>query len=109
MNSKNVSEAVATVKEMKAPKHLLSEMVNKIVVTSLSRSDDDKELASTLIHELCTEGLVTSENLLQVSVNNYDHGTRTAAALANGIQRKSDFCTIMFIPPDNLSNECPLA
>ncbi|XP_051919598.1 eukaryotic translation initiation factor 4 gamma 2a isoform X1 [Hippocampus zosterae] len=65
MNSKNVSEAVATVKEMKAPKHLLSEMVNKIVVTSLSRSDDDKELASTLIHELCTEGLVTSENLLQ--------------------------------------------
>ncbi|XP_077479684.1 eukaryotic translation initiation factor 4 gamma 2a [Stigmatopora argus] len=65
MNGKNVIEAVAAVKEMKAPKHFLAEMLNKIVVSSLSRSDDDKELASTLIHELCTEGLVTSENLLQ--------------------------------------------
>ncbi|XP_061609638.1 eukaryotic translation initiation factor 4 gamma 2-like isoform X3 [Phyllopteryx taeniolatus] len=65
MNGKDVSEAVATMKEMKAPKHFLSEMLNKIVVSSLSRTADDKELASALIHELCTEGLVTSENLLQ--------------------------------------------
>uniref|UniRef100_A0A672IF89 Eukaryotic translation initiation factor 4 gamma 2 n=1 Tax=Salarias fasciatus TaxID=181472 RepID=A0A672IF89_SALFA len=56
---------VNAVKEMKAPKHFLSEMLNKIVVCSLQRSDEDKELASTLIHTLCTEGLVTGDNLMQ--------------------------------------------
>uniref|UniRef100_A0A8C5N891 Eukaryotic translation initiation factor 4 gamma 2 n=1 Tax=Gouania willdenowi TaxID=441366 RepID=A0A8C5N891_GOUWI len=65
MNSKNTDEAVNTAKEMKAPKHLLSEMLNKILVSSLERSDEDKELTSSLIHALCTEGLVTGENLLQ--------------------------------------------
>nr|XP_061819394.1 eukaryotic translation initiation factor 4 gamma 2-like [Nerophis lumbriciformis] len=72
MNSKNISEALAAVKEMRAPKHLLSEMLNKIVVDSLSRSDDDKELVSTLIHELCTESLVTSENVLQAFISVLD-------------------------------------
>lgn len=55
-------------REMKAPKHFLSEMLNKMVVYSLDRSDEDKEHASTLVHTLCTEGIVTGENLLQVSV-----------------------------------------
>lgn len=68
LNSKNIDEAVNTVKEMKAPKHFLSEMLNKIVVYSLDRSDEDKEHASSLIHALCTEGLATGENLMQVSV-----------------------------------------
>lgn len=68
LNSKNVDEAVNAVREMKAPKHFLSEMLNKIVVYSLDRSDEDKEHASTLIHALCTEGLVAGENLMQVSV-----------------------------------------
>ncbi|XP_070702534.1 eukaryotic translation initiation factor 4 gamma 2a [Pempheris klunzingeri] len=65
LNSKNDDEAVSALREMKAPKHLLSEMLNKIVVYSLDRSDEDKEQASTLIHALCTEGVVTGENLLQ--------------------------------------------
>lgn len=65
-NSKNTNEAVNAVKEMKPPKHFLPEMLNKIVVHSLDRSDDDKELASVLIHELCTEGVITSDQLLQV-------------------------------------------
>uniref|UniRef100_A0A672IH08 Eukaryotic translation initiation factor 4 gamma 2 n=1 Tax=Salarias fasciatus TaxID=181472 RepID=A0A672IH08_SALFA len=65
LNCKNIDEAVNAVKEMKAPKHFLSEMLNKIVVCSLQRSDEDKELASTLIHTLCTEGLVTGDNLMQ--------------------------------------------
>lgn len=55
-------------KEMKAPKHFLSEMLNKIIVYSLDRSDEDKEHTSTLIHTLCTEGLVTGENTMQASV-----------------------------------------
>lgn len=67
LNSKNIDEAVTAVREMKAPKHFLSEMMSKIVVYSLDRSDEDKEHTSTLIHTLCTEGLVTGENLLQVS------------------------------------------
>lgn len=65
-SNKNTSEAVNAVKEMKPPKHFLPEMLNKIVVHSLDRSDEDKELASVLIHELCTEGIVTSDQLLQV-------------------------------------------
>uniref|UniRef100_A0A668A5Q8 Eukaryotic translation initiation factor 4 gamma 2 n=1 Tax=Myripristis murdjan TaxID=586833 RepID=A0A668A5Q8_9TELE len=65
LNSKNIAEAVQGVKDMRAPKHFLSEMLNKIVVCSLDRPDEDKEHASTLIHALCTEGLVTGENLMQ--------------------------------------------
>lgn len=68
LNSKNTEEAVNAVREMRAPKHFLSEMLNKIVVYSLDRSDEDKEHASTLVHALCTEGIVTGENLMQVSV-----------------------------------------
>uniref|UniRef100_UPI0037E795F7 eukaryotic translation initiation factor 4 gamma 2a n=1 Tax=Semicossyphus pulcher TaxID=241346 RepID=UPI0037E795F7 len=65
LNSKNIDEAVNAVREMKAPKHFLSEMLNKIVVYSLDRSDEDKEHTSSLMHALCTEGLVSGENLMQ--------------------------------------------
>ncbi len=68
LNNKNINEAVNAVRETKAPKHFLSEMLNKIVVCSLDRSDGDKEQASTLIHTLCTEGIVTGENLMQVGI-----------------------------------------
>lgn len=66
--TKNVNEAINAVKEMKAPKHFLPEMLNKIVVHSLDRSDEDKEHTSTLIHSLCTEGIVTGKHLMQVCV-----------------------------------------
>lgn len=66
LNNKNMDEAVNAAKEMKAPKHFLSELLNKMVVFSLERSDDDKENTSTLIHTLCTEGIVAGENLMQV-------------------------------------------
>ncbi|XP_041795796.1 eukaryotic translation initiation factor 4 gamma 2a, partial [Chelmon rostratus] len=65
LNNKNMDEAVNAAREMKAPKHFLSEMLNKIVVFSLDRSDEDKEHASSLIHTLCTEGIVTGDNLMQ--------------------------------------------
>lgn len=68
MNSKNIDEAVNSVREMKAPKHFLSEMLNMIVIHSLDRSDEDKEHASALIHALCTEGIVTGDHLMQVCV-----------------------------------------
>lgn len=68
LNSKNVDETVNAAKEMKVPKHLLSEMLNKIIVDSLNHSDEDKVHASKLIHALCTEGLVARENLIPVSV-----------------------------------------
>jgi len=72
LNSKNIDEAVAALREMKAPKHFLSEMMSKIVVYSLDRSDEDKEHTSTLIHALCTEGLATGENLLQAFLSVLD-------------------------------------
>lgn len=66
-NNKNLAEAVSGVREMKAPKHFLPEMLSKIIVCSLDRPDEDKEHASTLIHTLRTEGLVSGENFMQVS------------------------------------------
>uniref|UniRef100_A0AAQ4PGZ8 Eukaryotic translation initiation factor 4 gamma 2 n=1 Tax=Gasterosteus aculeatus aculeatus TaxID=481459 RepID=A0AAQ4PGZ8_GASAC len=64
--------SVNAVREMKAPKHFLSEMLNMIVVYSLDRSDEDKEHASTLVLALCTEGLATGENLMQAFLSVLD-------------------------------------
>ncbi|CAJ1049656.1 eukaryotic translation initiation factor 4 gamma 2%2C partial [Xyrichtys novacula] len=72
LNNKNIEEAVNAVKDMKAPKHFSSEMLNKMVVYSLDRSDEDKEQTSTLIHTLCKEGLVNSENLMQAFLSVLD-------------------------------------
>lgn len=66
LNSKNLTEAVNSMREMKAPKHFLPEMLSKIIVCSLDRPDEDKEHVSTLIHTLRTEGLITAENFMQV-------------------------------------------
>jgi len=67
LNTKNLSEAVNGVREMKAPKHFLPEMLSKIIVCSLDRPNEDKEYASTLIHTLRTEGLITGESFMQVN------------------------------------------
>ena len=92
LNNKNIDDAVNAVREMKAPKYFLSEMLNKIVVQSLDRSDEDKEQASALIHALCTEGLVAGENLMQVSVVVFksDQYTLFISSLS-GL-----FCTLIF-------------
>ena len=66
LNSKNLAEAVSGVREMRAPKHFLPEMLSKFIVCSLDRPDEDKEHASTVIHMLRTEGLITGENFMQV-------------------------------------------
>uniref|UniRef100_A0A7N8XJ00 Eukaryotic translation initiation factor 4 gamma 2 n=1 Tax=Mastacembelus armatus TaxID=205130 RepID=A0A7N8XJ00_9TELE len=72
LNKNNTGEAVNAVREMRAPKHFLSEMLNKIIVYSLDRSDEAKEHASTLIHALCVEGVVTGENLMQAFLSVLD-------------------------------------
>uniref|UniRef100_A0A8D3E754 Eukaryotic translation initiation factor 4 gamma 2 n=1 Tax=Scophthalmus maximus TaxID=52904 RepID=A0A8D3E754_SCOMX len=72
LNSKNLTEAVGGVREMKAPKHFLPEMLSKIIVCSLDRPDEDKEHASTLIHTLRTEGLITGESFMQAFLNVLD-------------------------------------
>lgn len=69
LNSKNLTEAVSGVRDMKAPKHFLPEMLSKIIVCSLDRPDEDKEHASTLIHTLRTEGLITGESFMQVNTS----------------------------------------
>uniref|UniRef100_A0A3Q3NKZ4 Eukaryotic translation initiation factor 4 gamma 2 n=1 Tax=Mastacembelus armatus TaxID=205130 RepID=A0A3Q3NKZ4_9TELE len=72
LNSKNLTEAVNGVREMRAPKHFLPEMLSKIIVCSLDRPDEDKEHASTLIHTLRTEGLITGENFMQAFLSVLD-------------------------------------
>uniref|UniRef100_A0A8C7Z1K4 Eukaryotic translation initiation factor 4, gamma 2b n=1 Tax=Oryzias sinensis TaxID=183150 RepID=A0A8C7Z1K4_9TELE len=72
LNSKNLTEAVISVRDMKAPKHFLPEMLSKIVLFSLDRSDEDKEHVSTLIHSLRTEGLISGENFMQAFLHVLD-------------------------------------
>uniref|UniRef100_G3P4P1 Eukaryotic translation initiation factor 4 gamma 2 n=1 Tax=Gasterosteus aculeatus aculeatus TaxID=481459 RepID=G3P4P1_GASAC len=71
-NSKNLTEAVSGAREMKAPKHFLPEMLSNIIVCSLDRPDEDKEHASSLIHALRAEGLITGENFMQAFLNVLD-------------------------------------
>lgn len=66
LSSKNLSEAVNGVRDMKAPKHFSPEMLSKIIVCSLDRPDEDKEHVSTLVHALRADSLITGENFMQV-------------------------------------------
>ncbi|KPP59314.1 eukaryotic translation initiation factor 4 gamma 2-like [Scleropages formosus] len=72
LNSKNVEEAVSAVRDMKAPKHFLPEMLSKMLLCTLERLDEDKEHASTLVHMLRAEGLITGENFMQAYLSVLD-------------------------------------
>lgn len=66
LNNGNANDAVNAVREMRAPKHFIPEMLSKVISQSLDRSDEDKEKASTLISLLKQEGIATSDNFMQV-------------------------------------------
>lgn len=70
LNNGNANDAVNTVREMRAPKHFIPEMLSKVIIQSLDRSDEDKEKASTLISLLKQEGIATSDNFMQVLQSN---------------------------------------
>ncbi|KAM6308962.1 eukaryotic translation initiation factor 4 gamma 2 [Aegotheles albertisi] len=72
LNNGNANDAVNTVREMRAPKHFIPEMLSKVIVQSLDRSDEDKEKASTLISLLKQEGIATSDNFMQAFLNVLD-------------------------------------
>ncbi|XP_073898010.1 eukaryotic translation initiation factor 4 gamma 2 [Castor canadensis] len=72
LNSGNTNEAVNGVREMRAPKHFLPEMLSKVIILSLDRSDEDKEKASSLISLLKQEGIATSDNFMQAFLNVLD-------------------------------------
>eukprot|EP00069_Balaena_mysticetus_P020049 bmy_12484T0 len=72
LNSGNVNEAVNGVREMRAPKPFLPEMLSKVIILSLDRSDEDKEKASSLISLLKQEGIATSDNFMQAFLNVLD-------------------------------------
>uniref|UniRef100_A0A2K5CCM5 Eukaryotic translation initiation factor 4 gamma 2 n=1 Tax=Aotus nancymaae TaxID=37293 RepID=A0A2K5CCM5_AOTNA len=68
----NANEAVSGVREMRASKHFLPEMLSKVIILSLDRSDEDKEKASSLISLLKQEGIATSDNFMQAFLNVLD-------------------------------------
>uniref|UniRef100_A0A671PYG1 Eukaryotic translation initiation factor 4 gamma 2 n=1 Tax=Sinocyclocheilus anshuiensis TaxID=1608454 RepID=A0A671PYG1_9TELE len=72
LSSKNMNNAVNGVREMKAPKHFLPEMLSKMIMCSLESPDEDREHVSTLINTLRMEGLVTGENFMQAFLNVLD-------------------------------------
>uniref|UniRef100_A0A8B9FPA5 Eukaryotic translation initiation factor 4 gamma 2 n=1 Tax=Amazona collaria TaxID=241587 RepID=A0A8B9FPA5_9PSIT len=72
LNNGNANDAVTTVREMRAPKHFIPEMLSKVIIQSLDRSDEDKEKASTLISLLKQEGIATSDNFMQAFLNVLD-------------------------------------
>ncbi|MEE6498800.1 hypothetical protein FKM82_003235 [Ascaphus truei] len=72
LNNENAADAINSVKEMRAPNHFIPEMISKIVLQSLDRSDEDKERASALIGILRQEGVATSDNFMQAFLNVLD-------------------------------------
>ncbi|XP_053368677.1 eukaryotic translation initiation factor 4 gamma 2a [Clarias gariepinus] len=72
LSNKKMNDAVNGVREMRAPKHFLPEMLSKMIVGSLESTDDDKEHVSSLFHTLRTEGLITGENFMQAFLNVLD-------------------------------------
>ncbi|XP_029438948.1 eukaryotic translation initiation factor 4 gamma 2, partial [Rhinatrema bivittatum] len=72
LNNGNANDAVNSVREMRAPKHYIPEMLSKIILHSLDRSDEDKEKASSLIGVLRQEGIATSDNFMQAFLNVLD-------------------------------------
>ncbi|CAM2115509.1 unnamed protein product [Caretta caretta] len=72
LNNGNANDAINGVREMRAPKPFLPEMLSKIIIQSLDRSDEDKEKASALISLLKQEGIATSDNFMQAFLNVLD-------------------------------------
>uniref|UniRef100_A0A671S1Q5 Eukaryotic translation initiation factor 4 gamma 2 n=1 Tax=Sinocyclocheilus anshuiensis TaxID=1608454 RepID=A0A671S1Q5_9TELE len=72
LSSKNMNDAVNGVREMKAPKHFLPEMLSKMIICSLESPDEDREHVSTLINTLRMEGLVTGENFMKAFLSVLD-------------------------------------
>ncbi|XP_073715497.1 eukaryotic translation initiation factor 4 gamma 2 isoform X2 [Misgurnus anguillicaudatus] len=72
LSNKDMSEAVNGVRDMRAPKHFLPEMLSKMILCSLENPDEDREHISTLINTLRVEGLVTGENFMQAFLNVLD-------------------------------------
>ncbi|CAL8320399.1 unnamed protein product, partial [Gadus morhua 'NCC'] len=72
LNTKSLADAAGGVRDMKAPKHFLPEMLSKMMVCSLDRPDEDREHVSTLIHALRADGLITAENFMQAFLSVLD-------------------------------------
>uniref|UniRef100_A0A8C3FC22 Eukaryotic translation initiation factor 4 gamma 2 n=1 Tax=Chrysemys picta bellii TaxID=8478 RepID=A0A8C3FC22_CHRPI len=72
LNNGNANDAINGVREMRAPKPFLPEMLSKVIIQSLDRSDEDKEKASALISLLKQEGIATSDNFMQAFLNVLD-------------------------------------
>lgn len=66
LNGGEVCEAVSAVREMRAPRACVWELLAKMMLVSLEGSDTDRESISTLIHTLHTQGLATAEDFMQV-------------------------------------------
>lgn len=71
LSSKKISDAVNGMREMRAPKHFLPEILSKMIVCSLDSPDEDKEHVSTLFHALHTDGLIAGENFMQACFHKY--------------------------------------
>uniref|UniRef100_A0A8C2JIN9 Eukaryotic translation initiation factor 4 gamma 2 n=1 Tax=Cyprinus carpio TaxID=7962 RepID=A0A8C2JIN9_CYPCA len=72
LSSKHMNDAVNGVREMKAPKHFLPEMLSKMIMCSMESPDEDREQVSTLINTLRMEGLVTGEHFMQAFLSVLD-------------------------------------
>uniref|UniRef100_A0A7M4EE27 Eukaryotic translation initiation factor 4 gamma 2 n=1 Tax=Crocodylus porosus TaxID=8502 RepID=A0A7M4EE27_CROPO len=72
LNNGNANDAVNSVREMRAPKPFIPEMLSKVVIQSLDRTDEDREKASSLISLLKQEGVATSDNFMQAFLNVLD-------------------------------------
>lgn len=76
MKSQNVDAAVKSFKEAKVPKKFLMDVIIKMMIVTIEKTESDRELLSQLLSELKKEGLLT--------------GTQVIDALKNVFQQMSD-------------------
>lgn len=63
--SHSLADAVADIKEMNVPRKMIPDMLVRIMLDSLEKSDSEQELTMKLIDDLRSEGIINSDQFMQ--------------------------------------------
>ena len=66
LNGGSTEDAVKAVRDMKAPRKYLPQMVSQLILQSLDRADTDRENVCKLMAALHKEGVLSSELFIEV-------------------------------------------
>jgi len=64
LTDNNMSDAINTVRAMKAPKKFMSTVLCQLLTESVDKSEEEREHVSTLIENMNSQGVITEEHFL---------------------------------------------